>query len=331
MIHNIFLCFMEPAKTTIHYDSKASIQKLAERVKRLQESINKITHLHEQVKDMINNCKPVPPQLYTQCKQAYCMPHCIIDMILSELGCLGWRCCPCAYPSDTCIVKKAQESKLRIAVVSTDSDMMLYEDIDNVTIPFMCKGITTYYTYLKSRVLYHLNLTSPCHLLLTGVLLKSDYFSGILGLKFTDVAMIISDLELNLGWGHDHHGTQNDTQVSEIAHGIKQFFASVDNYQLKKSHPSSYNLQYLIDAFVRIHEDDSNSKAIASYDSHNSIKNLLITIHHHKVTYQQKKAIYPDKTGNLKDRGRNMDKEGARLKLKDGGDDMDEEGGEIKV
>lgn len=29
-----------------------------------------------------------------------------------------------------------------------------------------------------------------------------------------DVAVIISDLELNLAWDHDHHGTQNDTQVA---------------------------------------------------------------------------------------------------------------------
>jgi hypothetical protein len=159
------------------------------------------------------------------------MPCCIIDIILSEMGHLGWRCCPCAYQSDTCIAKKAQELEHRIAMVSTDSDMMLYEDINNITIPITCKGITTYHTYLKSRVLCHLSLTSPCHLLLTGVLLKSDYFSGISGLKFMDVAMIIFDLELDLGWDHDHHGTQNDTWASEIVHGIKQFFASVNNYQ----------------------------------------------------------------------------------------------------
>lgn len=113
--------------------------------------------------------------LFSRTKQAYRVPTETIDAIGSRLTDLGWKICHCKYQADTHIASLVRDAPERdkIAIVTTDSDLLVYEGVTTVTMPVgKARELTT---FDKSAVLVQLGLESDFELLLVAILTTNDY------------------------------------------------------------------------------------------------------------------------------------------------------------
>ncbi|KAK3806660.1 MAG: hypothetical protein J3Q66DRAFT_406798 [Benniella sp.] len=95
--------------------------------------------------------------------------------------------------ADTCIGKICRQDSHpeTLAVVTNDSDLILYEGVNNVTMPIRKKR--ELHTFFKSNVLKLLHLPTVQHLQLAAVLTRNDYFSGIPWIEIKTNADIVRD------------------------------------------------------------------------------------------------------------------------------------------
>jgi 5'-3' exonuclease len=167
---------MGKASTVLHIDGSPSIQKSRERRERREVVEKKIDALEKEVGEV---GKKRLASLFSRTKQAYRVPPETIDEIASRLTDLGWQICHCPYQADSHIaslVKDAPE-KDKIAIVTTDSDLLVYEGVTTVTMPVGKSRELT--TFDKSAVLARLGLESDFELLLVAILTTNDYSKGL--------------------------------------------------------------------------------------------------------------------------------------------------------
>jgi 5'-3' exonuclease len=192
-IDRILSKHMEKASTTLHWDGKPSEQKSAERRRRQEDLDKKLTKLQEDVAQAVNKKSAVPSRLYQLCRRLFRPSADILDDIKSELARLGWGVCTCDFQADTHIAQICQDHE--VEVVSGDSDLLVYEGINHITMPVGKNHELT--TFQKSDVLSLLNLPSDRHLLLACLLTRNDYNEGIRGLGLKRNAAIVRGFDLD--------------------------------------------------------------------------------------------------------------------------------------
>ncbi|KAF9344082.1 hypothetical protein BGX34_006007, partial [Mortierella sp. NVP85] len=112
--------------------------------------------------------------------------QCLIDT-LRAAGCIV---CPCRTEADLCIGSRACNDGRTRYVVSGDSDLLIYRNIHRVLRPLpRTRGVFTLYT--KEDVLKTLDLPSPRHLELFGIVNENDYSDNIPTLALARNAEII--------------------------------------------------------------------------------------------------------------------------------------------
>ncbi|KAK3829399.1 MAG: hypothetical protein J3Q66DRAFT_383936 [Benniella sp.] len=112
--------------------------------------------------------------------------RCLIDT-LRAAGCVV---CPCRTEADLCIGSRAcNDGRIRY-VISGDSDLLIYRNVHRVLRPLpRTRGVFTLYT--KEDVLKTLDLPSPKHLELYGIVNDNDYSDNIPTLSLARNAEII--------------------------------------------------------------------------------------------------------------------------------------------
>ncbi|KAF9991844.1 hypothetical protein BGZ65_013036, partial [Modicella reniformis] len=98
---------------------------------------------------------------------------------MDELNKLGWNICLCEYQADTHIgqIYRDDPDKTSLAVVTNDSDLIVYDGVPSVTMPIGKSRELR--TFSKSDVLQALGMPSSRHFQLTAILTRNDYFSGL--------------------------------------------------------------------------------------------------------------------------------------------------------
>ncbi|KAG0291452.1 hypothetical protein BGZ96_005177 [Linnemannia gamsii] len=115
--------------------------------------------------------------VYRMCRSAYRSPPEALEQVLEALENCGWKICRCAHQADCCIASHVGRApdKSVIRVVTNDSDLLAFEDINSITIP---AGSGDWKTYFKDKLLDKLDLPSLDHLLLVSVVTGNDYTRG---------------------------------------------------------------------------------------------------------------------------------------------------------
>jgi hypothetical protein len=167
---------MDKESTVLHIDGQPSIQKSGERRERTKVLNKKIESLEKEVTEL---GKKRLGSLFSRIKQAYRVPPKSIDELGSRLEDLGWTICHCPFQADTHIASLVKDSleKDNIAIVTTDSDLMIYEGVTSVTMPV--GKSRELMTFDKAAVLEHLDLQSDFELLLVAILSTNDYSKSL--------------------------------------------------------------------------------------------------------------------------------------------------------
>jgi len=189
---------LDKEKTVIHIDGKPSIQKSAERKSR-QERLNKdLAKLKDQVGKLCERKHGSPAKLFRKCRDLYRPPPSDIDGIEESLRDLGWTVCRCPYQADTHIGEICRDvsDKSKLAVVSGDSDLIIYDGVPNVTMPV--GRLHEWTTFSKTTLLEELKLPSSQHLQLTAVVTKNDYFPGIKTYGIRRNADLVRDIDIEM-------------------------------------------------------------------------------------------------------------------------------------
>ncbi|KAI1321153.1 hypothetical protein EDD11_007719 [Mortierella claussenii] len=82
-----------------------------------------------------------------------------------------------------------------MAIVSNDSDMMVYEGVPTVTMQRGRGKSREFRTYRKTVSLSVLSLPLDKHLLLASILTKNDYFAGISWYGIRRISKIAEDID----------------------------------------------------------------------------------------------------------------------------------------
>jgi hypothetical protein len=206
--------------------------------------------------------KSIPAAVYTKCRHLYRAPSTALDGILHELENLGWMVCRCEFQSDTHIadICRRDSNKKDIVVITKDSDLLVYEDIDSITMPVGRAHELT--TFKKDDVLASLSLPSARHLLLTAILTRNDYSAPIPSYGLHRNADIVKNMEIDEPSSSD--------AVSAITNSIPEYLATV-----KKPHSkSTKSYEHAITAFAGCKEEWS-ATATPSTSTHEDIRKLL--------------------------------------------------------
>ncbi|KAF9931583.1 hypothetical protein BGZ65_004850, partial [Modicella reniformis] len=168
---------MDKGTTTLHWDGQPSEQKPEERRRRQGELDKNLTKLQKDVARAVEKKKAVPARLYQS---------------------LNWKVCTCEFQADSHIgqICQAQMEDDEVLVVSGDSNLLVYEGINRITMSVGRRHELT--TFQKSDVLSLLDLPSNRHLLLACLLTRNDYNEGIRGLELKRNAAIVRKFDLDL-------------------------------------------------------------------------------------------------------------------------------------
>ncbi|KAF9962823.1 hypothetical protein BGZ65_007773 [Modicella reniformis] len=262
----------DKATTTIHCDGMPSVQKSQERSRR-KEYLNK--HLKELTSRVegLSIKKGAPTSLYKKCRTLYRAPAAALDEILEELLRLGWRVCRCPFQADTHIgdLCRKDPDNENIAVITKDTDLLVYEGVHSVTMPIGRAHELT--TFNKADVLSSLSLPSARHLLLTAILSTNDYSNSIPWYGVHRNAEIVRDLDLEyVPSSSDAH------RVGVITDAISEYLARIEKPH--KRTPAHYD--NAISAFVECRENWSSS-ATSSTSTHDQISALIRKLEERKL------------------------------------------------
>lgn len=112
---------------------------------------------------------------------------------MREKGC---TVCQCTTESDFCIGRRAGIQGQERYVVSGDSDLLIYRNVQQVIRPLpKTRGVFSQYT--KQAVLEALGFPTPEHLTLYGIVSKNDYTSNIPNISLAGNRKIIQGLRPN--------------------------------------------------------------------------------------------------------------------------------------
>ena len=162
--------------TVLHVDGKASEQKRQEHRRRNQYLRKSLDGLEAKV----NNPGTKPSkQLFRACRNLYRLPRDNLHHdVISVLQQLGWSIHYCTHQADTCLAAVCQDSAPdSITIVTSDSDLMVYEGVQSLVMPF---GRSRELLIVdKKKLLQHLDLPSQQHLLLACIVTTNDYVKNI--------------------------------------------------------------------------------------------------------------------------------------------------------
>jgi hypothetical protein len=98
-------------------------------------STKKIEELSSQV-DQVSIKKASLNTIQNKCKGLYRAPETAICDMLNEFVKLDWNVCRCTFQADSHIAEMCRESGGEdVAVLTNDSDMLVYEHINTMTMP----------------------------------------------------------------------------------------------------------------------------------------------------------------------------------------------------
>ncbi|KAI8363131.1 hypothetical protein B0O80DRAFT_420925 [Mortierella sp. GBAus27b] len=195
-------------------------------------------------------------------------------MIVEGLTSLGWKVCRCPYQADTHIGELCRDEtdKASLAVISNDSDLLIYDGVSCVTMPVGKSRELT--TFSKASLLEELDLPSSRHLQLAAMLTKNDYFGG------TRTYGIIRNAELVRNLLLDIDGKEDEQElISKFHSAIGDYFALIKNV---KDFPIDDDISNAISAFVLCREDRSDS-ATPSPQTHQRVSDVLRQLEYAKL------------------------------------------------
>jgi hypothetical protein len=252
---------IDKKNTVIHCDGKPSVQKSAERARRngrLESDLQKLT-------SRVNSLsRKVPSSIYGKCKNLYRIPPEALDNILQELYNMQWNVCRCPFQSDTHIADLCRKSSNKdIVIITKDSDLIVYEDVNSITIPVGRAHELT--TFEKVNVMESMKLPSPRHLLLAGIVSTNDYSKGVPWYGLTRNTEIVRDIKLDY-----EPGSCDLVRVGAIQDALETYLANI-----KRPHSKVLEgYDNAISAFVQCKEVWSDS-AVSSASTHDQICGLL--------------------------------------------------------
>lgn len=260
--------YLDKARTTIHIDGEPSMEKSEERKSRQERLDKDIAKLTDSIKSFSQRKRGSPASLFRKCRNAFRLPRSVLDEIANGLRDLGWNICRCQHQADTHIGELCQmePDKSQLAVITGDSDLIIYDGVPSITIPVGKSHELT--TFTKSSVLKELNLPTSRHLQFAAIVTKNDYFPGTKTYGIRRNADIVREIELDFG---DTTGELDDCQLRDIFH------KAIDSYLSSIKRPQGRMLvdyDNAISALVLCKETASTS-ATPSAQTHTVIRNLL--------------------------------------------------------
>ncbi|KAF9344550.1 hypothetical protein BGX34_005554, partial [Mortierella sp. NVP85] len=274
---------LDKEMTVIHIDGEPSIQKSAERKSR-QERLNKdLAKLKDQVAKLCERKHGSPAKLFRKCRDLYRPPPSDIDGIEKSLKDLGWTVCRCHHQADTHIGQICRDvsDKSKLAVVTGDSDLIIYDGVPNVTMPVGRAHEWT--TFSKDALIEDLNLPSSRHLLLTAVVTKNDYFPGIKTYGIRHNADLVRGIDIDMGQGESTEELMEkfrnaiDSYLDRITEGKATEDKTTEDKVLKGKVPKAVttsDYEHALKAFV-LCQEDSSASATPSSQTHHQICDLL--------------------------------------------------------
>ncbi|KAF9946062.1 hypothetical protein BGZ65_010112, partial [Modicella reniformis] len=252
--------YLDKKRTTIHIDGEPSIQKSNERKHRQEQLDTQLEKLTKQTTDFCERKRGSPAKLFRKCRDVYRPPPCAISNIAEGLRVMGWEVCLCPFQADTHIGELCQkiQDKGNLAVVSGDSDLMVYEGVSSVTMPVGKSHELK--TFSKAKVLQELGLPSSRHLQLAAILTKNDYFGGIRTFGISRNAELVRTIHLD---------QERDMTNSEL---VAKFMKAIELYLAHIKSPegiSTADYCNAISAFVLCQEtwDVSAKRSAATADA----------------------------------------------------------------
>ncbi|KAF9111577.1 hypothetical protein BGX30_007561, partial [Mortierella sp. GBA39] len=195
VLDDVLSKMFDKARTVLHVDGRASEQKRGEHRRRnatLKKSLDKLQKKVANVKTRSSK------ELFRSCRNLYRLPRSMLEQdVLPVLTELGWQIHFCAYQADTCLAKVCQDATEpdSITIVTSDSDLMVYEAIQNVMMPV---GKThELQGFNKKKLLEHLDLPSDQHFLLACIVTSNDYVQNIPYFGLLTNCEIVRDIDLS--------------------------------------------------------------------------------------------------------------------------------------
>ncbi|KAI7828265.1 hypothetical protein BC939DRAFT_72748 [Gamsiella multidivaricata] len=259
--------------TVLHFDGKASIQKSQERQDRAISLSNRIKTLEVRVDNAIGENSDSLAPLYKQYRNAYKTSKAALADIRNGLEILEWHTCECPFQADTYIAElyQADNNKDDLAIITADSDMMVYQGVREITVPVgKYRELTT---YKKADLLESLDLACDRELLLASIVTKDDYSKALPWHGFQRNTKIIRETRTETGAGDestmDAPGSKT-TEAEIIKELIQEYLQRVRGGQKK----GVDDYTHAISAFVQVREDYLDS-ATPSCTTHERIPGIL--------------------------------------------------------
>jgi hypothetical protein len=232
--------------------------------------------------------------------------------VFSVLAQLGWNIHYCIYQADTCLALISQECPDRglLILVTGDSDIIAYEDVDSVTMP-MGKSHKLI-TITKTALLHRLELSSEKHLLLACLVTSNDYVRNIPHFGLRTNCELVGSMDLSglspLGIIDD-----NDRRADEIIPFVDEYIRLVKarlasqqqrskSRKRKQQKPIDIDSQYYrhaIAAFVR-RKETNVQEPIEDVDisplAHDIVVSLLLRLYSPTQQQQQQRAPTSNRT-----------------------------------
>lgn len=264
--------YLDKKRTTIHIDGQPSIQKSSERKSRQARLEKDLKKLKEQVEGLCQKKHGSPAKLFRKCRDLYRPPRSAIDAIAEGLKDLGWNVCSCPYQADTHIGELCRDEpdKSNLAVITADSDLIVYDGVPNVTMPVGRSHELT--TFTKSALLQELKLPSSHHLQLAAVVTKNDYFPGLESFGIRTNANLVCGIDMH----QVNQGKATVRQLKSRFHDAIEVYLGLIKSDKGKSIENVTTTDYdnAISAFVLCREDSSSS-AVRSPQTDSAIRSLL--------------------------------------------------------
>jgi hypothetical protein len=153
--------------------------------------------------------------------------------------------------------------KESLAVISNDSDLMVFDGVPSITMPVGKSRELT--TFSKTSLLEELDLPTSHHLQLAAILTKNDYFGGTKMLGIIRNAELVRNIQLDINGDEDEHEL-----VSKFNKGVIDYFELINS---PERFPND-NITNAISAFVLCQEDYSDTAA-PSPQTHEKVCRVL--------------------------------------------------------
>lgn len=249
--------YLDKGKTTIHIDGHPSEQKSRERYTRQAQLNCELEKLKVKVqKRFAEGKRASPARFYRKCRDLYRPNPPAIREIITGLKTLGWSVCNCPFQADTHIGElcRHEPDKMNLAVISGDSDLLVFEGVPSITMPVGKPQVWT--TFSKADVLVALDLPSDRHFQLAAMLTKNDYFEGIRSYGIARNAELVRQISFEHGQQQASAQGRADKELVSMFHkAIEDYLALIETAEGK----TLADYHNAITAFVLCQENWSES------------------------------------------------------------------------